>query len=444
MARLAKKLSLKMLIVLALIAATFSACAQENSHARIIIYDGFDNVVLKNAEGKYLEYVYEQYEDKNDIEEIRGDMPYKKGVAETSDLYSEDDEGDDYNSYSYIEIPDSDYFSIEPRSKYWDVLEKPIHFKLKNRYNKNTSVYAEYVKKIEIDKGNVIITGVKKSTFDYNIITLMSNGKNDIYYRIGGDNIGSVKIEKEKKGVVLKGVKGIATISTHYKDAEFNISDGAYYMFGNAVKINVKNGKMIVNYALLIPERKTKCVTCLYLRSANEGKNMFLTWNKVQKAKSYVVYKYNSITEEYKRVAIINGNSSNYYNIPKADSTSVYKYKIAARSKKNGKGKNVCKTSYPVWAVAKNNTKANAVKVVTNKTKIKGKPDKKLRLKATALSSSDKPLLSDNIRWYCSNKKIATVGRDTGKVKLKKKGKCTIWAKAHNGKSSKAIVVTVK
>jgi uncharacterized protein YjdB len=100
--------------------------------------------------------------------------------------------------------------------------------------------------------------------------------------------------------------------------------------------------------------------------------------------------------------------------------------------------------SYTVWAVAKNNAKANAVKVITNKTRIKGKPGKRLRLKATALSSSDKSLLSDNIRWYCSNKKIVKVEKNTGKVKLKKKGKCTIWAKAHNGKSSKAIVVTVK
>ena len=32
----------------------------------------------------------------------------------------------------------------------------------------------------------------------------------------------------------------------------------------------------------------------------------------------------------------------------------------------------------------------------------------------------------------------------TGKVKLKKKGKCRIWAKAHNGKNSRQILVTVK
>ena len=69
---------------------------------------------------------------------------------------------------------------------------------------------------------------------------------------------------------------------------------------------------------------------------------------------------------------------------------------------------------------------------------------KKIRLKATVEGNADKKLLSKNIRWYCSNRKIAKVGRDTGKVTLMKKGKCKIWAKAHNGKNSEKIIVTVK
>ena len=94
--------------------------------------------------------------------------------------------------------------------------------------------------------------------------------------------------------------------------------------------------------------------------------------------------------------------------------------------------------------MAKDNVKGNATKVTTNRKTIKGKPGKKVMLKATAKTNTGKRLLSKRIRWYCSNKKIATVGRDTGKVKLKKKGKCEVWAKAHNGVNSRKIKISVK
>ena len=46
--------------------------------------------------------------------------------------------------------------------------------------------------------------------------------------------------------------------------------------------------------------------------------------------------------------------------------------------------------------------------------------------------------------FYTSNNtKVAKVNMKTGKVKFKKKGKCYIWAKAHNGKNSQKINVTV-
>ena len=94
--------------------------------------------------------------------------------------------------------------------------------------------------------------------------------------------------------------------------------------------------------------------------------------------------------------------------------------------------------------MAKDNVKGNATKVTTNRKTIKGKPGKKVRLKAVAKTNTGKRLLSKRIRWYCSNKKIASVGRNTGKVKLKKKGKCEVWAKAHNGVNSRKIKITVK
>ena len=166
-------------------------------------------------------------------------------------------------------------------------------------------------------------------------------------------------------------------------------------------------------------------------------------WKKVRKAKSYVIYKYDSEEGEYKKVAVRNGNSSNYYNIMNADDGAVYKYRIAAMSKRKGKGKKVCRISYPVWAVSESHTKGNIAKITTNKKSLKGKRGKIAKLRASVKTNNGKPSLSSKIRWYSSNTKVAKVNMKTGKVKFKKKGKCYIWAKAHNGKNSQKINVTV-
>ena len=170
---------------------------------------------------------------------------------------------------------------------------------------------------------------------------------------------------------------------------------------------------------------------------------MFLSWDRVKKAKSYVVYKYDNNTKKYKKETVRNGYTSNFYNIPNAVPGEVYRDKVVGKTKKNGKGKTIVKKSYPVWAVAKPSTLGNATKVTTSKTKLTGKIGKTKKLKAK-ITADGVPKLSTYIRWYSSNAKIAKVDRKTGKVILRKKGKCYIWAKAHNGKNSKKIKVIVK
>ena len=179
------------------------------------------------------------------------------------------------------------------------------------------------------------------------------------------------------------------------------------------------------------------------MRPTNSGKNMFLSWDRVRKAKSYVVYKYDNNAKKYKKVTVRNGYTSNFYNIPNAVSGEVYRYKVVGKTKKNGKGKTIVKKSYPVWAVAKPTTLGNATKVTTSKTKLTGKAGKTKKLKAN-ITADGVPKLSSYIRWFTSNKKIAKVNHKTGKVKFRRKGKCYIWAKAHNGKNSTKVKVVIK
>jgi len=424
------------MILIIMVMTTFNACAQGKNHAKLIITSGFENVILKNAEGKSLTFV--KAAEDEDENEIKGDM-----TIFNRDFYLEEgDDGEDHADQGLYEIPDSDYYSLESIEED-GVMKQQVAFILQNKYNESIAFITEYIKKIEIDKGKVIIFGDEDSTFEYSINYLMTLGKKKIYYYISGANIGKIKAEAKNGGINTYGVKGKTVVSAEYEGAYDSIDFGNYYFFGSRNRICVRKGKMIVTSAPRIPERETKRVTSLYLRPANDGKNMFLTWNKVKKAKSYIVYKYDYTKRQHKRVAV-RGKNANYLNIGHAVPNEKYRYKVAAMSKAKGKGKKVCKRSYPVWAVAQENTYGNASKVTTSMPEIKGKAGKAYRLKAAISSKEGKTLLSDNIRWYCSNHKVATVDKKTGKVKLKKKGKCRIWAKAHNGKNSRQVKVVVK
>lgn len=73
---------------------------------------------------------------------------------------------------------------------------------------------------------------------------------------------------------------------------------------------------------------------------------------------------------------------------------------------------------------------------------ITGKIGKRIKLKGRVTFYKGKAK-TKGLRWYSSNKEIAKVEKKTGKLVLKKKGICYVWAKAYNGKNSKKIKVIV-
>lgn len=416
----------KILLAILIIIMPTLVCAKDKA---TMYLDLTWNPTFINAENKMLKFK----EEEGYVVSYEGDMT----VYDFSTV--EDDE--QHEGEEKLVVDDSDSFTITPTNG--DPFEN-FYVSIFSKKHEHLYANTQYAQEIKIVGNGVTIASEPGSSCIYAFGGYMPKQK--VFCNISGTMIGKVSVSDSAKGIIFVGPKGIVDVSLSNKkdDTVYGDIENYFYSFGGETIIKMKNKHPVVKKGIMLNKRKTKRVTCLYLRPANNGKNMFLTWNKVKRAKSYVVYKYDTLRKKYKRIAIQNGNRKNYYNIAHTDVSAIYKYRIQPKSKKGGCGKNVCRVSYPVWAVAKNNAKANAVKVVTNKTRIKGKPGKRLRLKATALSSSDKPLFSDNIRWYCSNKKIVKVEKNTGKVKLKKKGKCKIWAKAHNGKNSEAIIVTVK
>ena len=92
------------------------------------------------------------------------------------------------------------------------------------------------------------------------------------------------------------------------------------------------------------------------------------------------------------------------------------------------------------------NPTAVVVKTTKKKTvsKVTVKKKKSVLLEATVKMPKGKKLKRhcEKIRWFSTNKKIATVTQ-AGRIKGKKKGKCYVYAIAQNG-ARKVLKVTVK
>jgi hypothetical protein len=396
--------------------------------SRFLILDP-SGLHLENTEEKYIDFKDPFFNN----DEYVGDMKVYK-LDDYDDGRLEDDTG-----LTELIVPKSKGFTFSRTDgTIMDLffVEKFIDSKHKKYVNTNLASKVFFS-----DDELMVSTQGDETTCDYSFGGYMSSLKRVLC--VTGITTGMVALKDTKQGINLIGANGKVCFDLTDKKNKNIILTKYYYIYNNQVTVKVKGDKLYVSPAVFISNKKKNKIQNLYLRPTNSGKNMFLSWDRVRKAKSYVVYKYDNNAKKYKKVTVRNGYTTNFYNIPNAVSGEVYRYKVAGKTKKNGKGKIIVKKSYPVWAVAKPATLGNATKVTTSKTKLTGKVGKTKKLKAK-ITAAGVPKLSTYIRWYSSNAKIAKVDRKTGKVKFRKKGKCYIWAKAHNGKNSKKILVKVK
>lgn len=167
-----------------------------------------------------------------------------------------------------------------------------------------------------------------------------------------------------------------------------------------------------------------------------------ISWGKVKNAKGYNIYRLNNTTKKYEKVKKIKKGNTTSWTDNKLLKNKTYKYKVQAYKTVSGKVKNQ-KKSKVVSVTTSSPTKTNVSKVTLNKKKVSMKAGSKVTLKAKVVVNSDKEAVSEKVRWYSTNKKVATVSK-TGKITAKSKGECKVYAKAHNGVNSKKIKVTVK
>jgi hypothetical protein len=143
------------------------------------------------------------------------------------------------------------------------------------------------------------------------------------------------------------------------------------------------------------------------------------------------------------KAAVLKGRSRSDWVDTKVEMGKTYKYKVQPYKIVNGKKKRI-KASYWVSAIVGSEQYSNAISVKLSQSKaIKKKAGRTAKLRATVWGFPGEKLINSKVRWYTSDKKIASVSK-SGAVKLRKKGTCYVWAKAHNGVNSKRVKVVVR
>lgn len=174
-------------------------------------------------------------------------------------------------------------------------------------------------------------------------------------------------------------------------------------------------------------------------------KNIKLSWNKVKGADGYEIYGNRCNTKnwiyEYKRMKTITNPNKKSFIDRKCKKGTYYKYIVRAYKIIDGKKVTIAasKTIHVTTTGGKN---GNAKSVRVNKKKVSLKTGNDLKLRAWEIKK-DKPLRHHReVSFESSDPGVATISRK-GRIKAKKKGNCTIYAYAQNGKYRK-IKVKVK
>ncbi|MDR3215759.1 MAG: hypothetical protein LBT75_05770, partial [Bacilli bacterium] len=224
--------------------------------------------------------------------------------------------------YYMYEVNGSDSF------KYESTNEKGANLRLIGDNKNKISV------SLKTDKATIMeITNKNNKLICNNCSYGIEVGFDSEYYYFSGINKNILNISNNNSNLLLKGSSGLLDIivENNNKDNHQRI-----FSFGYDVSIKNINNKITAPNAIIIPSATTKDVSGLSLRPVNNGKNLFLTWNKVKGAKSYVVYQYNYKTKKYYQVAIRKGNGGNYYNISNVKNNTYYNYVIRASKSSNG------------------------------------------------------------------------------------------------------------
>ncbi len=170
-----------------------------------------------------------------------------------------------------------------------------------------------------------------------------------------------------------------------------------------------------------------------------------ITWNPVEGAGGYEIYRCRSGSRKFKKVKTIKTPKKTSWINKKLKTNKIYKYQIKAYANINGKRKR-SRSAYTISAktYTKKSKTVNVNRVETDTYLFEIDMGKSEKFYARAITTKKKKkVISKKVRWYSKNKDIATITKDGKLTAGNKAGVCYVYAKAHNGKNSKKFPVYV-
>lgn len=178
---------------------------------------------------------------------------------------------------------------------------------------------------------------------------------------------------------------------------------------------------------------------------------MVVTWNKLPSADGYDIYAA-SCDDDFKRITASVGKNKTSTTIRKISGRKIngkktYKLKVKAyRLLSNGKKQYIGTSAVMHVTGSLNKTTTNAKNINLKKKAYALKKGESAQIRAAVIKADKKKKLlskehGPELSYVSSDEAVATVTA-VGKIKAKKRGKCTIYVRALNG-ISKEIKVTV-
>lgn len=309
-------------------------------------------------------------------------------------------------------------------------------------------------------------------TYDGNAQTpeveVLSDGillEKDVDYVITGSgiNVGNYPFTIDGIGAYHGNVSGVFTIKKEETTGDGNGSTGGgnsgggsggggyYPTYPTEPEKPVEPGKPIEPEKPIVPEKPLVSVSEKQSakknlnRTVKAGKNSnTLSWGKVKGADGYIIYaaKCNSKGKTYnlKKIKTITSKNTTSYQHKKLAANTYYKYRISAYKLVDGK-KVIIGTSLTLHSRTGSKNIANPTEIKVPKSTITLKKGKTAEIHAKAIFPKGKKVKAHvGVRYVVLNTDIATVS-SSGKIKAKKKGKCTVYVVAQNGVSKKLTVV---
>jgi hypothetical protein len=420
-----KKMILKcavlMLATLSLVLSSIvfvSADAADLETARLEFLAG-DKFTITNGDGEKLQ---------NDGKKFSGNMEILSISATVGTT-----------AYILLTVKDSNKFSYKGH-------RMPGYFSVESS-DIGADVTATNYDLITISKGNdeatINITG---KNIKYNI-GIFADNNSDCGVDIEGSAEKEITVTDRKTGIEITGATSpVKFTSDDLEDNANSVKSVELAALSDTFTVGNLTGAFRINGAIKLGAKTYKKIVGVHVLKADGGKKMLVYWAKVKKADGYIVYRYDKKARKYKKAKTLYGIDNRAWADSGVKEGSTYKYKAVSfkLQKKGGKSiKKLGKRSYAVSAVTTHGTLDNAESISINKQALNGKVGTKARLKATVAAAAGKKLVSGSVRWFSSDKKVATVDAK-GNVNFKKKGKCYIRAKAHNGLNSARVQVVAR